>query len=116
MIDAPVRHDDEIGRKVCSIRFDEDVGLDVAGNPRLRVANNPPCRVSSRDGQQGLAGLESDVGDALRGGLDRIDGAAFVGELMLGADERCIAGRNWSPLSTKKYIAPSPPAMFPWPR
>ena len=92
MIDAPVRHDDKVGRKVGSIRFDEDVGLDVAGDAGVCVTNDPSCRIASRDGQQGFAGLEGDVGDPLRRGLDRIERAPFIGELMQRADERCIAG------------------------
>ena len=96
VIDAPVRHDDEVGREVRGVRFDEDVGLGSWRRARAGVADDPACRVAGRDREQRFARFERDVGDALGRGLDRVERAALVGELVQRADERGVGWRRGS--------------------
>ena len=90
MIDAPVRHDDEIGGKVCRIGLHQNLRLACWTGAGTGVADDPARGVASRDGEQRFARLQRNVGDTLGRCLDRVERATFVSELVQRADEGCI--------------------------
>ena len=89
VIGAPVGVDDEIGRQVRPRRLDEDVDLLGRARAALGVADDPAHRVAGGDragADQLLAGLQGDVGDLARRGIDLIERAVREGIDLHGVD------------------------------
>src|SRR3546814_10518956 len=71
MIAATIGMDQHIGLQIGGGRFDEHMHLGSRTDAAAGVANDPARRVARRYRDQRFSGLERDIGDTARAGINR---------------------------------------------
>src|SRR3546814_16141647 len=87
VIDAPVSRDDEIRAKSCRIGLHENMGALLCATAAGRVANGPAHGITRGNRRDRLARLQSNVGDALGGGIAPLERPVAIGIDLHRADE-----------------------------
>ncbi len=86
MIAAAVGGDDEIGLEIGRERLRQNMDLLGGAGATGRIADDPARRVAGGDRRQILAGLQGDVADFLRRGIEPIERAVRIRIYLDGID------------------------------
>src|SRR3546814_17688850 len=92
VIDAPVSRDDEIRAKTCRIGLHENMGALLFATAAGRVANGPAPGITRGNRGDCPARLQSNVGDALGGGIVPLARSVAMGRKIALAQEYGCAG------------------------